>query len=345
MTDQTETIKTTEPTRTEIARAIYEIAQHIESSGNGVSHTTIKELAAYPVFDQATKEDCDKIIFYSEGSRKFSAGWFVRRNPRWQDTFIQRFGELVPDIAEQLVASLLPQRTERYSPRGLPFESIATGDLLLYAVYTKLQWQRWIAYTDADTDVAHELDEQGTTHGDTIRHILGDATRAWLRELEFRCEWAEKAETLRGLDKDQQKMLTDYQKVLPFVKSVPGFRQADSEALMAALYSPEFVEAYCQQGTMDATIRDLTPLPLPDKVPIRYTTTRELLMRFFEFVALGFEDKDSFEYEDALHLATTEAKKAHEESNNLFGLRTYFDGLRKRLGKMMGEQAVTKDEV
>jgi hypothetical protein len=321
----------------ETGEMVYQVAALIEEEGQAVSTERITEVMEWDA-DIFMLEDAEieGIIFYSTGSRKFATGWYVRRRPRWQEVWLERYGAEHPAIAAGVRARLLPERKGERYVMGMDLTA-ATEDILRWMAYARLEMERW-GYLSKSQE--HKKLKRGWSYFDFQYRIVSAAHSQFRRELEYRMQYVVKAERINGLDKGQRALLEDYRQIERLFKihDEMVFFIKDGEMLLNQHFSEEFVAAYIQQDTLDPTLGDVVPVPAPDKVPTRYLSQRELLIRFFQFVEDAAADKDGFEWDDALTMGRVAAQEAMKENPYLLLRETEFiDGVQKRLARALGE--------
>ena len=314
-----------------LATAIYNVAIRL-TKDNGLADNILADVPGFDLVKSADKDALKGIMFYSEGSRKYSDGWYVRRRPRWQDVWLERHGENEPDIANKLSASLLPTREHEDMNIGGYLSNQETTELLRRAAYAMLERRRWSAL---DTDQASMM------HGTWL-----DIVDYYERELGYRALWLNKAEKLK-LDTDRKRTLKKYDGVQPYVKGIyheGQFAEIDMGAIFNAYYTPSFTDVYIKQPYLDATLAELTPLPAPEHVLAVHMSTWQMIQTFLEFVlqAHNNRDNDEFAFEDALLAIKREVVELNEVSPYMFRRLEYFEDFKLRLARVLGQHSTAE---
>lgn len=314
------------------------VATLIEDKGQGLADEDVR--AVFPQIGECTAEQMDGIIFYNDKPPRrksdYAVGWYVRRNPRWQDVWIKRFGEELPELADSLRKQLLPQRETKIYHGG--DASLDTAELLRQLAYSVLMRKKW-SYAGDEMRAAVRGDFQHCEFASVAFLTWNEANAYKVKEVEYRAKYVLKAEQISGLDSHHQKMLEDYRGVMQYVKVQGGMVFVQEDVILETHYTPEFVQAFIQQDVMDASIGEVVPVPLPEKVPVRLLGWRELVARWVRYFETAYEarDVDDFAWDDALTLARAEAK-AFAEKSHWLNLGGYLEDARKRLARMMGQK-------
>lgn len=315
-------------------KAIYQFAMWLEDNQGSMG----EDAPGYEIVQTLDEDTTLKgIMFFNEkGSRKFPVGWYVRRNPRWQDVWLERYAADHPEIADTIRARLLPVRefNEYFKHRN-------SVDVLKQAAWCKLNRMRWIKVRSLDF-IGQDDDE--CEYELFMSSHWNSALDSYCKEIAFRARWHDKAEGLDMLDKDQTKIKNDYALCVPFV--VPeavkhGIYQVNADAVLNHHFSPEYVEEFIQQDTVLADIGEIMPKPATGEIPIRYTSTHQLLGRFMAFVENAYLHKDDneFEWEDALMMGRMAASEiATDGFYSRVDLLNMLADLKKRFARASGEK-------
>lgn len=289
----------------EIAAEIFALADYIEEWGNkGYERHEIDRLLMekqnaegktymlHSVYADAT----DGILFYS--TRDHYNGWYVRKNPHWKDTWLERFGEVAPGIAAAIEQEREHQAAEEAAQAERELELARPhGD-----TYKHLN-TKFVAYRAAVMDIMRArasvgvLGEAHRGHSPrrTIAQVYQDALKKLTAELAYR-----KQITLRPADFDDRATyratVEDYAEAGQYLDEYNTFNGRETF----------FTEAYYRYATSTAAEPDLSvdfddlPRATIPETPVRDMTTRQLSLAIMQLLTSKTEDEFTEEDKDNL---------------------------------------------